>query len=132
MSSDQAPDPAEAFRKLVTEWERGFDRLANSLMGTEGYSRSMNQLQDLQLSARKAFQDFMAQNLSVANMPTRDDLLRVAQAVQDLDRRLERIEELLAGMTGERASPAKPAGGPPRTKKPPSAKATGASSGGDA
>ena len=132
MSSDQAPDPAEAFRRLVTEWERGFDKLANSLMGTEGYSRSMNQLQDLQLSARKTFHDFMAQNLSVANMPTRDDLLRVAEAVQDLDRRLERIEELLAGMSAERPGQAKPPSGPPRTKKPPSANAAGASSGGDA
>ena len=130
--ADKRPDPTEAFRNLVTEWERGFDAMANRIMGTDEFSRGMNQLQDLQLSARKTFHDFMAQNLSVANMPTRDDLLRVAEAVQDLDRRLERIEELLAGMSAERPGQAKPPSGPPRTKKPPSANAAGASSGGDA
>ena len=41
------PDPAESFRNLVTEWERGFDSLANRLMGTEEFSRSMNQFQNL-------------------------------------------------------------------------------------
>jgi hypothetical protein len=132
VSNDRPPDPGEAFRNLVTEWERGFDKLANNLMGTEGYSRSMNQLQDLQLGARRLFQDFMTQNLTVANMPTRDDVVRVAEAVQDLDRRLERIEAMLSAMTPSGASPAKTAAGPPRTKKPPSARKSSTSSEGDA
>jgi len=132
VSKDRPPDPGEAFRNLVTEWERGFDKLANNLMGTEGYSRSMNQLQDLQLSARRMFQDFMTQNLTVANMPTRDDVVRVAEAVQDLDRRLERIEQILATMTNYSPDPVRRTAGPPRTKKPPSARKSSKSSEGDA
>ena len=84
------------------------------------------------VSAAAALFEEISVPLGVANMPTRDDLLRVAEAVQDLDRRLERIEELLAGMSAERPGQAKPPSGPPRTKKPPSANAAGASSGGDA
>jgi len=129
VSDDRALDPGEAFRMLVTDWERGFDKLANSLMGTEGYSRSMNQLQDMQLSARRIFQDFMTQNLTAANMPTREDVVRVAEAVQDLDRRLERIEQILATMTNYEPGPVRRAGGPPRTKKPPSATRTADGSG---
>lgn len=119
MSKQTPSDPEEAFRELLTQWERGFDSLANSIMGTEGFSRSMNQMQDAQLGAQKAFRDFMTQNLTMANMPTRDDLLRVAESVQDLDKRMARIEALLEDIApaATRAKPRTPKG-PPRTRKP--------------
>lgn len=119
MSKQTPSDPAEAFRELLTQWERGFDSLANSIMGTEGFSRSMNQVQDAQLGAQKAFRDFVTQNLTMANMPTRDDLLRVAESVQDLDKRMARIEALLEDIAPA-ATRAKPRTrkGPPRTRKP--------------
>jgi hypothetical protein len=118
MSKESPPDPAANFREMVTKWERGFDSLANQVMGTEGYSRSMNQMQDLQLGMQSMFKEFMTQNLTNANMPTRDDLVRLAESVGDLDRRMARIESLLEVGSGPRK-------GPPRTKKPPSAKAKG-------
>lgn len=119
MSKQTPSDPAEAFRELLTQWERGFDSLANSIMGTQGFSRSMNQMQDAQLGAQKAFRDFMTQNLTMANMPTRDDLLRVAESVQDLDKRMARIEALLEDIApaATRATP-RTRKGPPRTRKP--------------
>lgn len=124
MSKEPPPDPAESFRELVTKWERGFDSLANQVMGTEGFSRSMNQMQDLQLSMQSLFKEFMTQNLTNANMPTRDDLIRVAESIQDLDRRMGRIESLLEAMIPSNAEIGPgPRKGPPRTKKPPSAKA---------
>jgi len=89
-------------------------------MGTEGFSKSMNQVQDAQLGAQKAFRDFMTQNLTMANMPTRDDLVRLAESVQDLDRRMARIEDLLQAMVPADTQ-TKPRSGPPRTRKPPSA-----------
>ena len=124
MSKESPPDPAETFRELVTKWERGFDSLANQVMGTEGFSRSMNQMQDLQLSMQSLFKEFMTQNLTNANMPTRDDLIRLAESVQELDRRMGRIESLLEAMIPSNAEIGPgPRKGPPRTKKPPSAKA---------
>jgi hypothetical protein len=75
MATERPKDPGDVFRELVTEWERGFDKLANTLMGTETFSRSMNQMQDVQMAVRNAFREFMTQNLTTANMPTRDDIL---------------------------------------------------------
>ena len=122
MSNKTPTDPADAFRELVTQWERGFDSLANRIMGTEGFSRSMNSMQDAQLGAQKAFRDFMTQNLTMANMPTRDDMVRLAESVQDLDRRMARIEGLLEAMSPTDQPAQNPARkGPPRTRKPPSA-----------
>ena len=119
MNDRRSKDPGEVFRELVTEWERGFDQLANSIMGTENFSRSMNQVQDVQLAFRNAFREFMTDNLTNANMPTRDDVVDIAESVQELTRRMERIERLLEGMTSNSA-PTPPREGPPRTKRPPS------------
>lgn len=121
MSKQAPPDPAEAFRETLTRWERGFDSLANQLMGTEGFSQSMNQMQDLRLGMQKLYKDFMTQNLNNANMPSRDDLLRVAESVQELNRRMVRIEAMLEDMLPLKGqnTPAQ-RGGPPRTRKPPS------------
>jgi len=123
--SNKQPDPAETFRNLVTEWERGFDAMANRFMGTEEFSRSMNQLQDLQLSMQKRFNEAMAEQLSHFNIPSRDDILRLGEAVHALDKRVARVESMLAKKAKKKKkkqqdSPA--AAGPPRTRKPPSAR----------
>jgi hypothetical protein len=125
-NSKKQPDAAETFRNLVTEWERGFDAMANKFMGTEEFSRSMNQLQDLQLSMQKRFNEAMAEQLSHFNIPSRDDILRLGEAVHALDKRVARVESMLvkkakkAKKKNKQDSPA-PAG-PPRTRQPPSAR----------
>jgi hypothetical protein len=122
--SDKQPDPAEVFRNLVTEWERGFDAMANKIMGTEEFSRSMNQVQDLQLNMQKRFNEAMAEQLSTFNVPSRDDILRLGESIRGLDKRLSKIEMLLAKQSkkgGKGKKGKKKHGGPPRTKQPPSA-----------
>ncbi|MCP5180093.1 MAG: hypothetical protein H6993_14855 [Pseudomonadales bacterium] len=109
----------EQFREMVTQWERNFDAFANQMMGTESFTRSMNQAQDAQMTMRKLFQDYMARNLETANMPTREDIVHLAEAVQAVDRRLSRIEDALMGMQSN-SSPGSARQGPPRTKQPPS------------
>jgi hypothetical protein len=101
--ADKKPDPTEAFRNLVTEWERGFDSMANRIMGTDEFSRGMNQLQDLQLTMQKRFNEAIGQQLS------------------SLESRLTRIENML----GTEASAPAPTttNRPPRTRRPPSERA---------
>jgi hypothetical protein len=113
-------DPGERFRELVTEWERSFDALANRFMGTDEFSRALNQLQNLQLSMQKAFSEVMGKQLAAMNLPSRDDIVRVGEAVHELENRLARVEQRLdeiASATG--VTPVRRPG-PPRTKRPPS------------
>ncbi len=117
----RSSDPMEKFRELVTEWERGFDALANRVMGTDEFSRTMNQFQNLQLTMQKAFAEAMGKHLANLNLPSRDDVLRVGEAVHEVDMRLARMElklDELARAAG--VEPSKPKKGPPRTKQPPS------------
>ena len=129
-SGKRPPDPAENFRNLINEWERGFDAMANRFMGTEEFSRSMNQFQDLQLTMQKRFNEVMAEQLSHFNLPSRDDILQLGEAVHALDKRVARVESMLAKQAAKKKKKKKNGSdeeplarsGPPRTKQPPSAR----------
>ena len=107
MAKDTPPDPSALFRDWVTQWERNFDSLANQFMGTEGFSQAMNEFQKSQLNAQRMFAETMTQILTNLNMPTRDDVLRLSEAVAGLDRRLERIEESLGNGPASQPTPVK-------------------------
>ncbi len=103
----------DVFNELVTQWERSFDAFANQFMGTEGFSQAMNATQSAQLGLQKLVAETMGRQLSTMNMPTREDVLRLGEAMQDIARRLDRIEERLGAQDNTPKSP-------PRTKRPPS------------
>jgi len=116
--ADKPKELDESFREMVTEWERNFDKFANQFMGTETFTRGMNQMQDTQMVMRKMFQDFMGKQLEGANMPSREDIVKLAETVHGLDRRMARIEDMLTQMLSNSA-PSTERRGPPRTKQPP-------------
>lgn len=117
MADEKPVDPSATFQENLTKWEREFDANANRVMGTEAYSAWMNQMQQGQLTMQKAYSDFMTQHLQSMNVPTRDDVIRIGEAVRQLDQRMERIEHQLAKLAGpvEKTSGKKR---PARTKKP--------------
>ena len=116
--ADQPKDPADAFRNLITDWERNFDSMANKFMGTSEYSKAMNQFQNLQLEMQQRFNDLMAHNLSNLNMPSRDDILRLGESMRAIEKRLAAIEVQLAKKANKKDKKGKRKG-PPRTKLPP-------------
>ena len=117
--ADKQTDPAETFAKLVSDWERTFDSMANKIMGTDEFSQSMNQFQNLQLAMQKRFNETMAQHLLNLNMPSRDDILRLGESIRSVEKRLASIETTLAKKKKKKSDKG---GGkkPPRTKLPPS------------
>lgn len=120
MADDKRTDPSIVFQEWVTQWERAFDKFSNDVMGTEEFSRSLNQMQSMQLELQRAFGEQMARQLAAFNMPSRDDVMELAETVRDIDRRLARIETVLRKM--EPAGDNEPGvrrTSPPRTKKPP-------------
>lgn len=121
--ADQRPfDVTELFREFVTQAERDIDALANRLMGTEQYSRSVNDVQRVQTRLAKSFSDFMGEQLANFNMPSRDDVIRLGETLHALDARVARVERQLQDLSvGDRSVATAPTvPGPPRTKQPPS------------
>jgi len=116
--ADKPPNPADSFSELVTQWERNYDAFANQVMGTEGFSQAMNEMQKAQLGYQQMFAQTMTQQLAGMNIPSREDIMSLADALQQLDRRLERIENRLdLNDKPKKARRKKPA----RTKTPPAA-----------
>lgn len=117
MASDKPTESGDTFGTLLTQWERNFNEMANQVMGTEGFSQAMNEMQKAQLTAQRVMTDGLSRQMEAMNIPTRNDVLRLAEAVKALDRRMERIEDKLG--VAEPASPVTQAPRPARTKQPP-------------
>jgi hypothetical protein len=118
MANETPPDPAAAFRELVTTWERNLNSVANQVMGTESFSRLMQEAQRMQLVLQQATSEAMGRRLAAMNMPTREDIIRLAEKLTDVDRRLARIEASLDDDGSVIADVASP-GAKPRTRQPP-------------
>ncbi|MCB1645056.1 MAG: hypothetical protein KDI36_06365 [Pseudomonadales bacterium] len=121
MAENTPPDPAAMFNNWVTQWERAVDKFSNEFMGTDEFSKSMNQMQNLQLEFQRAFGEIMARQLASFNMPSREDVLQLSEDVRELDRRLARIETTLRKLLPEGSNEGAPRKSPPRTRKPPKA-----------
>ncbi len=121
MAEDKSVDPSVQFQEWVTQWERAVDEFSNRVMGTDEFSKSMNQMQSLQIEFQKQFGELMGRQLASFNMPSRDDIIELSEDIRSLDRRMAHVErhleKLVAG--AKQGSSGRPKG-PARTKKPPS------------
>lgn len=119
MANDKTTDPAAVFQDWVTQWERAADKFSNEFMGTDEFSKSMNQMQNFQLEFQRGFGELMAKQLANFNLPSREDVLQLSEDVRDIDRRLGRIETAIRKLAPEDSSgSSQKRKSPPRTKKP--------------
>jgi len=119
MANENSSDPGAMFREFVTQWERNFNSLANQIMGTESFTRAMQGAQKAQLGVRETVADVMTRQLQALSMPTRDDVIRIAEKLQQVDKRLARIEALLERNAANAPAPEADKAQLPRTRKPP-------------
>lgn len=119
MANDKPTDPAAVFQDWVTQWERAADKFSNQFMGTDEFSKSMNQMQNFQLEFQRGFGELMAKQLANFNLPSREDVMQLSEDVRDIDRRLGRIETAIRKLAPEDSSGSSlKKKSPPRTKKP--------------
>ena len=128
---DKPADPMALWRDMLSQWETNVNALANKSMGSDEYSSSMNSAMGGMLKMQEAMKQAMATYLATANLPSRAEVLAIAERIGGLETRLDRITELLqriadapradAVSTATVAAAAPPQPRPPRTKSPPSA-----------
>lgn len=121
MADNKTPDPSQQFQEWVSQWERSFDEFSNRLMGTEEFSKSMNQMQTMQMEFQRQFGELMARQLATFNMPSRDDVVALGEDIRNLDRRIAQIERALGTLLHNESDVITRKPGPARTRKPPSA-----------
>ena len=122
--AEQATDPLQAWRDWMTESERQLNSFFNDAMSTDQFSRGMGQFMDLYLNSQKTMNDTFGRYLSAFNLPSRTDVLDIANRLTHIEDRLSAIESSLAASV--RASRSEAAGAAPavdrerpaRTKQP--------------
>ena len=118
--ADKGSDPVALWQKMIGEMEKGFNAFANQTMSSPEFSKAMNQAGSASAGAQKQFGDFMEKYLLNMNLPSRAQMIGMAERLQTIEGQLNEIKAMLQQMNmgnspvGFQAAPR-----PPRTKRPP-------------
>jgi len=120
--ADKGNDPAEVWRTMIGEMEKGFNSFANQAMTSPEFSKVMNQVGGVSTGAQKQLGELMEKYLLAMNLPSRAQMVGMAERIQAIEGQLNEIKALLhqvhhnsLAQDGGFGAPR-----PPRTKRPPS------------
>ena len=121
--ADKSNDPVALWQNMIGEMEKGFNAFANQAMASPEFSKAVNQVGGASAGAQKQLGDLMEKYLLSMNLPSRSQMIGMAERLQSIEGQLSEIKAMLHQMQGAAASA--PGGSPqapkpPRTKRPPS------------
>lgn len=123
VEKQSAPDPAAAFRDLVSQWEKGINEFAGRTMNSDEFSQAMNKATIASTTMQQQLGELIGRYLMTLNLPSRSEMMNIAERLQAIETSLHRVSTQLEKLGGSGAN--SPAAGPPRTKRPPSAEQKG-------
>jgi len=104
--------------------EKGFNSLANQAMASPEFSKVVNQVGGVTAGAQKQLGELMEKYLLSMNLPSRAQMVSMAERLASIEGQLNEIKALLHQVHGQSGAPGSShpaAPRPPRTKRPPSA-----------
>src|ERR1700709_1802267 len=121
--ADKGSDPAVIWQTMIGEMEKGFNSFANQAMASPEFSKVMNQVGGVTAGAQKQLGELMEKYLVSMNLPSRAQLVGMAERIQSIEGQLNEIKAMLQQVHHNSLTPesgfATPR--PPRTRQPPSA-----------
>jgi hypothetical protein len=119
--ADKSSDPLALWRKMMGEMEKGYNAFANQAMSSPEFSRVMNQAGGASAGAQKQFAELMEKYLLSMNLPSRAQMVGMAERLQSIEGQLNEIKATLHQMSAASGDPSAYGGTPrpPRTKRPP-------------
>jgi division protein CdvB (Snf7/Vps24/ESCRT-III family) len=119
--ADKSSDPFALWRTMLGDMEKSFNGLANQAMSSPEFSKVMNQAGGASAGARKQFADFMDKYLAGMNLPSRAQMVGMAERLQNIESQLNEIRTMLQQMNAGTVVAGTDTPRPPRTKRPPAA-----------
>jgi SMC interacting uncharacterized protein involved in chromosome segregation len=121
--AEKSNDPVAIWQTMIGEMEKGFNSFANQAMASPEFSKVVNQVGGVSAGAQKQLGDLMEKYLVSMNLPSRAQMVGMAERLQSIEGQLNEIKAVLHQMqrdsgTGESGSAGAPR--PPRTRRPPS------------
>jgi hypothetical protein len=117
--ADKGNDPVALWQKMIGEMEKGFNAFANQTMSSPEFSKAMNQAGGASAGAQRQFGEFMEKYLLNLNLPSRVQMIGMAERLQNIEGQLNEIKVMLQQMNAGNASSTYAGARPPRTKRPP-------------
>jgi SMC interacting uncharacterized protein involved in chromosome segregation len=120
--ADKSNDPVAIWQNMIGEMEKGFNAFANQAMASPEFSKVVNQAGGASAGAQKQLGEMMEKYLVGMNLPSRVQMVSMAERLQSIEGQLNEIKAMLHQIHN---NPGAPAGGPaaaprpPRTKRPP-------------
>ena len=120
--ADKSSDPVAMWQNMIGEMEKGFNTFANQAMTSPEFSKVMNQVGSVSAGAQKQLGEMMEKYLLAMNLPSRAQMVGVAERIQSIEGQLNEIKALLHQVHHNSLAPDDGYGAsrPPRTKRPPS------------
>ncbi|SHN63441.1 hypothetical protein [Bradyrhizobium erythrophlei] len=122
--ADKSSDPVALWQNMIGEMEKGFNAFANQAMASPQFSKAVNQMGGATAGAQKQLGELMEKYLVAMNMPSRAQMVGMAERLQSIEGQLNEIKAMLHQMQGggaDTSSGYSQTPRPPRTKRPPSA-----------
>ena len=123
--TDKINDPVAMWQKMVGDMEKGFNSFATKAMESPEFSQAMNRAGGVAAGAQKQFGELMEKYLVNMNLPSRAQMVGMAERLQNIESQLNEIKAMLQQMNASAASSGLGAPRPPRTKRPPGAPPSG-------
>ena len=122
--ADKSTDPLAIWQNMIGEMEKGFNAFATKALEEPEVSKVVNQVGGVSAGAQKQLGDMMEKYLLSMNLPSRAQMVGMAERLQGIEGQLNEIKAMLHQLqrnagAAEGGYPAAPK--PPRTKRPPSA-----------
>src|SRR3979409_2188146 len=122
--ADKNNDPAAVWQNIIGEMEKGFNSLANQAMASPEVTKVGNRVGGVTAGAQKQLGDLMEKYLVSMNLPSRAQMVSMAERLQSIEGQLNEIKTLLHQVHSNSGTPEgryQAAPKPPRTKRPPPA-----------
>jgi hypothetical protein len=119
---DKGNDPAVIWQTMMGEMEKGFNSFANQAMASPEFSRMMNQAGGAAAGAQRQLGELMEKYLLAMNLPSRAQLVGMAERIQSIEGQLNEIKALLQQVHHNSLAPEGGHGATPRpsrTRQPP-------------
>src|SRR3954451_956124 len=120
--ADKSNDPVAMWQNMIGEMEKGFNSFANQAMTSPEFSKVMNQVGGGSTGAQKQLGELVEKYLLAMNLPSRAQMVGMAERIQAIEGQLNEIKALLYQVHHNSLAPEGGYGAsrPPRTKRPPS------------
>ena len=121
--ADKSNDPVAMWQNMIGEMEKGFNSFANQAMSSPEFSKVMNQVGGAAAGAQKQVGELMEKYLVSMNLPSRAQMVGMAERLQSIESQLGEIKAMLTQMSkASGVNIGRPSTQmPPRTKRPPPA-----------